>query len=152
MQEEQDGYFSKCFLIKRKTKTKKKKKGAHTRAWHGPAKLLVVGTLNWHEEGWELHFFVTQKHWGRQWGSQGLCLPGYCCLVRSWSLTWWWDISLWSSDSSQQTEVLVTGEKIISMNLHFPSTPGEDSQLVLQPLLAGTWVYVETHLWQQPHW
>lgn len=54
--------------------------------------------------------------------------------------------------SSQQTEVLEIGEKMISMNLHFPSTPGEDSQLVLQPLLAGTWIYIETHLWQQPHW
>lgn len=52
----------------------------------------------------------------------------------------------------QQTEVLETVEKIISMKLHFPSTSGEESQLFLLPLPAGYTGPNETHLWQQQHW
>ncbi|EOA94274.1 hypothetical protein Anapl_09552 [Anas platyrhynchos] len=37
----------------------------------------------------------------------------------------------------RQKEVLETGEKTVSMNLHFQSASGEDSQMVLLPLLAG---------------
>lgn len=37
----------------------------------------------------------------------------------------------------QQTEVSETEEKTISMNLHFPSTSGEESQSVLLPPSAG---------------
>lgn len=68
----------------------------------------------------------------------GLCLPRYCCFVLSRSLSCGdgklhpGGQTLFPTDRSPKT-----GEKTISMNLHFPSTSGEDFQLVLLPPLAG---------------
>lgn len=65
------------------------------------------------------------------------CLPEGFLLSRS--LTWRWEVAFQSPASfpNRQKEVLETGEKTVSMNLHFQSASGEDSQMVLLPLLAG---------------
>lgn len=86
-----------------------------------------------------LCFCITQENWHGHRDSQESTLTARLLLLFSEqiSLMWWWETSLRSLDFFQQTEVLETEEKIISTNLRFPSTSGEDSQSVLLPPLAG---------------
>lgn len=125
MQEEQGGYFLKCFLIKTK------KRSTH-QSLTGLVKLLVTRTLNWHEEGCVSAYLRSS---GTDNGTPGrvLCLLGYCCFVLSISHVMMGNFILQPRLFFQQTEVPQTGEETISINLHFPSTSGEDSPLFFLP-------------------
>lgn len=131
MQDEQDGYFSKCFLIKtKKRSTHQSLTWASQTAGHRDVELA------WRR----LCFCITQKHRHGHWDSWESILPARLLLLcaEQISLMWRWETSSWSPDFFfQQTEVLETGENTISTNLHFPSTCGEDSQSVLLPPPAG---------------
>lgn len=132
MQEEQDGYFSKCFLIKtKKRSTHQSLTWASETAGHRDVELA-----------WgRLCFCITQEHQHGHWDSWESTLPARLLLLcaEQISLMWRWETSSWSPDSfsNRQTEVPETGEKTISTNLHFPSTSEEDSQSVLLPPPAG---------------
>lgn len=134
MQEEQDGYFSKCFLIKtKKRSTHQSLRWASWNCWSSGRWTGMRKAVFLHNSGapaWTL-------------GSQESTLPARLLLLcaEQISLMWWWETSSWSPDSfsNRQTDRSPGDwrKETISMNLHFPSTSGEDSQSVLLPPLAG---------------
>lgn len=140
MQEEQGGYFSKCFLIKtKKRSTHQSLTWASQTAGHQDVELA-----------WgRLCFCISQEHWHRQWDSWESTLPARLLLLCAEQISHvvMGNFILQPGLFFQQTEVPETGEETISTNLHFPSTSGEDSLLFLLPSQAGyTGLYGDSSL------